>query len=212
MNDTDPGDQGAAATAGADAGPEGGGGQQRSPQPWLLGLALILLVAGAAGWLWTTTRAKPDGQAASTESAGGRQRLEGFGEIRVVVTAADGDEHEACLLLAESSDQRQRGLMEVTDTTLGGYDGMLFDFGRESSSGFWMRNTPMALSIAFFEAAGSLVSTADMEPCGDMPSCPVYPAGGIYRYAVEAPQGRLGELGIKPRATLAVGSRSCPPA
>ena len=55
--------------------------------------------------------------------------------------------------------------MGVTD--MGGADGMVFLFDEPSTSAFWMRDTPMPLSIAFFDADGSFVSAADMEPCLD---------------------------------------------
>lgn len=73
---------------------------------------------------------------------------------------------------------------------------MLFAFDRDTSGGFWMRNTPMPLSIAFFAADGALVSTAAMAPCGDRADCPSYAAAGAYRYALEVPRGDLDGLGV----------------
>lgn len=124
-------------------------------------------------------------------------RIEGFGEIAVRVAPRPNEVE--CLLLASSEVQRARGLMEVTD--LEGYPGMLFRFSRDSQAAFHMDNTPMPLSIAFFTADGTLVSTADMEPCLEG-NCPVYAADGPYRYAIEVPQGELDDLGIVPGATL----------
>ena len=110
-----------------------------------------------------------------------------------------------CLLLAGSAEQRQQGLMHVTDRSLGGYDGMLFSFAEETTGSFWMRSTPMPLSIAFFDADGGLVSSTDMAPCGDSSACPTYAADGPYRYALEVPKGRLPALGVTDGATLEVG-------
>lgn len=147
----------------------------------------------------------------TTEPAADRTPLEGFGEVTVTITDADGRTRTFCLLLAESDDQRARGLMEVTDPTLGGYDGMLFVFESEIDTGFYMRNTPMPLSIAYFAGDGSLVSTVDMEPCGDRSGCPTYPAEGPFQYAIEVVQGELGRLGIGPGALVEVGDTgTCP--
>jgi uncharacterized membrane protein (UPF0127 family) len=107
------------------------------------------------------------------------------------------------VLLAATSEQRQRGLMEVTD--LGGYAGMLFVWDADASSSFYMRNTPTPLSIGWFDADGELVSTADMDPCPDVDGCPTYPADGRYRFALEVPQGSLDAVGVVDGSTLAVG-------
>lgn len=112
-----------------------------------------------------------------------------------------------CALLAETTAQHMRGLMGRTD--LGGYAGMLFRFRSDTSGGFYMRNTPLPLSIAWFDADGRLVSTADMDPCLDQAECPTYRPAGPYRYALEVPQGDLGPLGVRPGSRLEVGG-ACP--
>lgn len=68
----------------------------------------------------------------------------------------------------------------------------------------WMRNTPMPLSIAYLDALGRVVFTADMEPCGDRADCPGHPPPRSYRYAVEVPRGRLAGFGLVAGATLHV--------
>lgn len=138
-----------------------------------------------------------------------RVPLEGFDEVAVVVDPVDGGDLLAwCLLLAQEAEQRQRGLMEVTD--LQGYDGMAFRYDTDVTNGFYMRNTPSPLSIAWIDAAGGVVSTADMAPCEDRDGCPSYLAAGPYRTAIEVFQGRLDDLGIAPGATVLVGG-SCAP-
>jgi uncharacterized membrane protein (UPF0127 family) len=72
-------------------------------------------------------------------------------------------------------------------------------------SSFYMRNTPMPLSIAWFDAAGEYVSTTDMAPCDDVDNCPLYPAEGPYRFALEVPQGELATLGVQEGSVLRVG-------
>jgi uncharacterized membrane protein (UPF0127 family) len=141
---------------------------------------------------------------------GGRTPLRGFGEVAATITSGSGEVCDVCLLSAVTPEQRERGLMEVTDEDLGGYDGMLFEFPSEVEGAFWMRNTPMPLSIAYFDASGSLVSTEDMEPCEDGAACPSYPASAPFAYALEVPQGRLGEVGVHGEATLVIEDRPCP--
>lgn len=99
--------------------------------------------------------------------------------------------------------------MEVTDTSLGGYDGMLFEFPDEVEGGFWMRNTPMPLSIAFANGVGEVISVLDMAPCGDVDDCPTYTPDGAFRYAVEVPQGRFPEIDVAVGSTITITGRSC---
>lgn len=129
--------------------------------------------------------------------------VEGFGEIGFRIRPAGSDTltpAEHCALLAATEQQRARGLMEVTD--LDTYKGMVFRYAADSTGGFYMRNTPMPLSIAWFAADGTFVSSADMAPCEDRSDCPTFGATGPYRYALEVPQGQLPALGVGPGAKL----------
>jgi uncharacterized membrane protein (UPF0127 family) len=132
-----------------------------------------------------------------------RTILDGFAETAAAVTTPDGTVIPWCLLLAATQEQRNRGLMEVTD--LAGYAGMVFAWTEDSTSSFYMRNTPTPLTIGWFDAEGGLVSTADMDPCGDAEDCPLYSATGPYRFAVEVPQGELDRLGVGEGSRLALG-------
>ena len=108
-----------------------------------------------------------------------------------------------CALLAETADQRERGLMAAR--SLDGYDAMIFRFEADTSGGFWMKDTPLPLSIAWFTSAGELVGQADMDPCLGTPSCPTYRPPGPYRLALEVPRGGLAALGVGPGTRLVVG-------
>lgn len=148
----------------------------------------------------------PAAAGADLDEAPGRPDREpfgGFAEAAMSVTDADGETVGLCVLLALAEEQRQRGLMEVTD--MAGYDGMLFAFPDDTETGFWMSNTPMPLSIAWFDAEGGLVSTADMEPCPEGGDCPTYPPEGPYRFALEVPQGELEAVGVTADSRMAVG-------
>jgi uncharacterized membrane protein (UPF0127 family) len=126
-----------------------------------------------------------------------------FGEVGLTVETDEGSTILGCLLAAVTTEQRQRGLMEVTD--LQGYDGMAFVYDADTNGGFYMRNTPMPLSIAWVSDDGTVVDTADMEPCADRSDCPTYPSSRAYRVAIEVPQGELDELGIVEGSTVTVG-------
>ncbi|MGH9276253.1 MAG: DUF192 domain-containing protein [Acidimicrobiales bacterium] len=153
------------------------------------------------------TSAPPPGAPPAGDPA--RVPLDGFGEIAVTVEPAEGgDLLSWCLLLAQRAEQRNRGLMEVTD--LQGYSGMAFSYDTDVTNGFYMRNTPTPLSIAWISSLGSIVSTADMAPCEDREGCPTYQPSGPYRTAIEVFQGNLDDLGIIPGATITVGG-SCVP-
>lgn len=142
--------------------------------------------------------------------ANGRTTLRGFGEVFVTITSGGGRICKLCLLSAVTVAQRQRGLMEVTDRDLGGYDGMLFEFPTEVSGSFWMRNTPQPLALAYFDSDGVVVSTVSMTPCGDSGDCVSYPATGPFQYALEVPEGDLAAAGVVGNATLRIEARTCP--
>ncbi len=181
---------------------------------WLKRAAVAVLVvglvacAGEAGSGPADPTLLPPGQTQDTAAPPGdgttvtRTPLPGFDEVAVEVVRVDGQVVSWCLLLAATEEQRQRGLMEVTDPGLGGYDGMLFRFDQPTQVGFWMRNTPMPLSIAYVGEDGGLVTSTEMAPCEDSPDCQSYPSSGPYRWAIEVPveAGGITALGIEPGA------------
>lgn len=158
-----------------------------------------------------TTAPVPSGEigVGTAREVRGRRPLPGFGEVQATIRAEDGEVCEVCLLSAVTPEQRQRGLMEVTDTSLGGYDGMLFEFPDEVEGGFWMRNTPMPLSIAFADEVGQVISVLDMAPCDDIEECPTYAPDGPFRYALEVPQGRLPDIDVAEGSTITITGRTC---
>lgn len=130
--------------------------------------------------------------------------IPGFGEIAFEVTPAGGaPAARFCALLAETEQQRAKGLMGRRD--LAGFDAMVFRFDADTEGGFYMRNVPVGLSIAWFGADGRFVSSTDMAPCPDQEGCPTYRPAGPYRLAVEVLQGGLGRLGVGEGSVLSVG-------
>lgn len=140
-------------------------------------------------------------------------RLEGalgFGQVAFRVTppasAVLPPSGQLCALLADTDELRARGLMGRHD--LAGYDAMVFRFDQDTTSPFFMRNVPVALSVAWFDAGGRFVSAADMQPCPDQDGCPLYQPAGPYRLAMEVLGGGLTRLGVQEGSRVAVGG-SC---
>ncbi|MDQ7730356.1 DUF192 domain-containing protein [Halomonas sp. SpR8] len=112
---------------------------------------------------------------------------------------SEGGPHRLEVEVAETTAQRQRGLMERE--SLPEERGMLFRFEREQSANnaFWMYRTLIPLDIAFIDGDGRIVAINTMPPCeSSSPSdCPSYPAGAAYHSALEANGGYFAERGIK---------------
>lgn len=69
--------------------------------------------------------------------------------------------------LALDNEQRAYGLMKIKSFPKG-IDGMLFVFESPRTLNFWMKNTWMPLSIAFFDKNKVLINIEDMEPESEM--------------------------------------------
>jgi uncharacterized protein len=110
--------------------------------------------------------------------------------------------------LAVTTDERSRGLMNRRRAPA---DGMLFVFRRDTSGGFWMKNTLVPLTIVFFDAEGKRVRRLSMTPCRRDP-CPIYEPRRRYRFALELPAtDKRPALRLGPLAKLRQLSRSAAP-
>lgn len=92
--------------------------------------------------------------------------------------------------VAKSPVERARGLMGRTALPLN--HGMLFIFEEPDRQCFWMRNTPLPLTIAFIDDEGRIVNFADMEPYSDEPHCSAKPV----RFALEMERGWFKKRGV----------------
>jgi hypothetical protein len=133
--------------------------------------ALVLLVAVACG---------SSGSAAPDETAGLSIRT-AEGTITLEVQVAD------------SPAERQTGLMGRE--SLDPYDGMAFVWDEPVESSFWMKDTLIPLSIAFWDDEGRIISILDMQPCTADP-CPSFGPGEPFVGAVEVGQGGLAAHGV----------------
>lgn len=96
--------------------------------------------------------------------------------------------------VAETSEQHQYGLMfrESLDED----SGMVFIFFEQRTGGFWMKDTLIPLSIAFFDVDGNILRILDMEPCKQEP-CTSYSPGVAYMGALEVNQGAFEKWGVE---------------
>jgi len=99
--------------------------------------------------------------------------------------------HNIRAAVAQTSDQRQTGLMYRRE--MAQHEGMLFIFEQASAQCFWMKNTPLPLSIAFLADDGSVVNIADMKPQSLDSHCSTQPV----RFVLEMNQGWFAKRGIK---------------
>ena len=94
--------------------------------------------------------------------------------------------------IANTPQSRERGLMQrdrlCTDC------GMLFVFEKAGRYNFWMKDTPLPLSIAFIAADGAIINIAEMQPN----TTDIHGAEGNALYALEMHSGWFARNRIKP--------------
>ena len=94
--------------------------------------------------------------------------------------------------------QRERGLMN-RDSVPGG-TGMFFVFPTTEERSFWMRDTYVALDLAFFDEAYTIVTIKQMEPLDETLTDSDAPTA----FALEVRRGWFAEHGIEVGATARV--------
>jgi uncharacterized membrane protein (UPF0127 family) len=94
--------------------------------------------------------------------------------------------------VANTTATRSQGLMRRKSMAQG--TGMLFLFDESAGHCMWMKNTLIALSVAFIDEGGQIVNIADMQPLDETTHCASRPV----RYALEMNQGWFKKRGISP--------------
>jgi uncharacterized membrane protein (UPF0127 family) len=105
--------------------------------------------------------------------------------------------------VADAPSERRTGLMGRE--SLDPYDGMAFVWGEPVRSTFWMKDTLIPLSIAFWGDDGRIIALLDMDPCTADP-CPSYGPDEPFVGAVEVGQGTLAAQGVAVGDTVELGN------
>lgn len=79
--------------------------------------------------------------------------------------------------------------------------GMVFLFDTPTRGSFWMKDTLIPLTIAFWDEQGAIVSILEMQPCTAEP-CPLYGPGHEYIGALEVNPGELEGVQVGDRISL----------
>lgn len=116
------------------------------------------------------------------------------GGVSTAVVETSNGETQFAVEVADSGDERARGLMGRT--SLPEEAGMLFVYGEPSTGSYWMKDTLVPLSIAFMDGDGTILRILDMAPCRSEP-CPVYDPGVTYSSALEVNRGAFARAGIR---------------
>ena len=106
----------------------------------------------------------------------------------------DGGVVEVVVEVADDDAERNVGLMnrERLDPDAG----MVFLWDEPLHATFWMKDTLIPLSIAFWDDRNEIVSILDMEPCAADP-CPSYDPETEFEGALEVNQGFFEEHGVE---------------
>jgi uncharacterized protein len=96
--------------------------------------------------------------------------------------------------VADTLVERARGLMGRT--ALDEDAGMVFLTSWPSETPFWMKNTLIPLSVAFWDQERRIFRIHHMEPCREEP-CPLYEPGAPWIGALEVNQGFFEEHGVE---------------
>jgi len=105
--------------------------------------------------------------------------------------------------IANTPQSREQGLMQRG--RLCANCGMLFIFEKADRYSFWMKNTPLPLSIAFIAADGSILNIEEMQPN----TTDAHHAQSDALYALEMNSGWFTRNGIK-RGITVQGLRQAP--
>jgi uncharacterized membrane protein (UPF0127 family) len=104
--------------------------------------------------------------------------------------------HKVTAEVAATTQHRMTGLMHRF--SLKPDHGMLFVFREAQPQAFWMKNTYIALSIAYIDEKGKIANIEDMAPRTET----THPSDGPVLYALEMKKGWFRERGIEAGAQV----------
>ena len=111
--------------------------------------------------------------------------------------------HELRAEIANTEESRRRGLMYRD--RLAQNSGMIFVYPRPEAAAMWMKNTGVALSVAFIGANGRILNIADMAPHSEQ----AHASAGEAAYALEMNRGWFSKRKIM-RGDLVEGLKALP--
>ena len=162
---------------------------------WKVVVVIALLLTSCSG-----PQADPDTQSQKTPQSSDATAAwneeatsEPSGLRTLVIDASGGKKVKVRVEVADNIFERARGLMYRT--ALGVNRGMLFVYPKEQRLSFWMKNTPIPLSVAFIDSKRRIIDIQDMKPLDDEP--PSYVSAEPARYALEVNQGFFGGRGVR---------------
>ena len=154
-----------------------------------------MLAAGLGLALLACNAEAPQPAAPTPAVIGPLKPSEPFGLTTITVRSPDGDVALSVPVYdAYQPPARRRGLMHRK--SLPPMTGMIFRFPEPHRGGFYMKNTLIPLSIAFYDGDGRVLAVLDMPPCTADP-CPTYDPEVTYNGALEVNRGFFERIGLE---------------
>ena len=119
----------------------------------------------------------------------------------VTIAKAAGGVAKVRVEIAETQAQQERGLMYRRH--LAPRSGMVFVFASDTRGAFWMKNTLIPLSIAFYDGDGRILRILVMRPCR-VTRCPTYDPKVAFRGALEVNRGAFKRWGVHRGAVVTI--------
>lgn len=169
---------------------------------------IALLVLGICGFLIDGANRPHDPYLVRVPGSSSGTAQMSFPSVTLTINpgpSVGGTRRTTCVLEAETVGQQEHGLMGRT--SLGRYAGMVFVFPAPTTVQFYMKDTLIPLSLAWFDSRGVFIGSTEMPPCRSS-VCPTYSAPRAFNSALEVPAGQLRSLGIGPGSGVALGA-SC---
>jgi uncharacterized membrane protein (UPF0127 family) len=113
------------------------------------------------------------------------------------------------VLVAETPDQHAQGLSGASVVDLAAHVGMLFTFPCDTRTPVSMIGMSMPLDVAFLDAAGVVVSVAELDPVPDDRRADYrgHLPPHAFRHALELVAGGAARFGIEPGVVIDLGAR-----
>ncbi|USZ69875.1 DUF192 domain-containing protein (plasmid) [Halorussus salilacus] len=153
----------------------------------------LLLLGGCLGATGPSDIAASGDQTESPETTAVED-----GNVTGTFVVEDGEDATVSLEVANTSDERQEGLMHRQ--SLPEDHGMVFVYEEAAPRSFWMKNTYVPLDIVFVAPNGSVLNVEHAEPQPNASDAELqrYRSDGDAKYVVELERGFANETGVEP--------------